>query len=73
MENKDIPSLLVEILDEEDISKLKFISKVEDAESRQILLRGFFHRKEIFDIIRPYYDPAWVAYDIFINKGKYEF
>lgn len=73
MENKDIPSLLLEVLNETDLDKLRNISKVEESEKRQILLREFFHRKDIFDVVCRYYDPAWIAYDIFINKGKYEF
>jgi hypothetical protein len=62
-----------EVLTEDELSELRGLIAIDNIEARQSDLRKFFTKKEIFDKVKLWYDPTWVSYEIFINKGKYEF
>ena len=60
-------------LTQAEYDELKSINNLLNLEDRQFKLKAFFHNPIRFDRIRVYYDPSWIAYDIFINGKKYEF
>jgi len=64
---------LKDILTEEQLRELSELKKISNPESRQFELKKFFLNPLVFDKVKDIYDPAWLAYDIFINGNQYEF
>jgi len=71
----NIEAKLKELLSKEDIESLRKIQLIKDSESRQSELKKFFIEPGRFEVISPFMDPVWLAYEIFINKTtrRYEF
>ena len=68
----EIKTFLRSALSEIELAELNRINATEASEFRQLKLRDFFHRPEIFSKVT-ISDPAWVSYEIFINGKNYEF
>jgi hypothetical protein len=66
-------SQLKKVLSEEQLKQLAEFVKISDTELKQKSLKSFFTDPLIFDKVKSIHDPAWLAYDIFINGNRYEF
>ena len=66
-------SQLKKVLSEEQLNQLAEFVKISDIELKQKSLKSFFTDTLVFDKVKSIHDPAWLAYDIFINGTQYEF
>lgn len=66
-------SQLKDILSEDQMRELSDLNQISNPELRQFSLKKFFLNSLVFDKVKDIYDPAWLAYDIFINAKQYEF
>jgi hypothetical protein len=66
-------SQLKKVLSEEQLKQLTEFIKISENDLRQHSLKSFFHDPLVFDKVKFIHDPAWLAYDIFINGNQYEF
>jgi len=66
-------SQLKDILSEDLMRELSELKQISNPELRQFSLKKFFLNPLVFDKVKDIYDPAWLAYDIFINGNQYEF
>ena len=66
-------SQLKDVLSEDQMRELSELKNITNPESRQFSLKKFFLDPLVFNKVKDIYDPAWLAYDIFINGTRYEF
>jgi uncharacterized protein YjbK len=71
----NIEAKLKELLSKEEIESLRKLQLIKDSETRQSEIKKFFIEPSRFELIKPFIDPVWLAYEIFINKTakRYEF
>ena len=73
MSKSNLVELIQQILSASEIISLNEFNSIKDSEDRQLQLKMFFHKPEIFSKIKHIADPAWLSYEIFIKGKAYEF